>query len=231
MLVSQSAVAVQGSFYDLWYTVLMYVPTIILAVVLFVIGWVLSTVLYRVVVEVCRALRIDTALRVAGVGDLLKDAGFNLNAGKFLGFLIQWFVLLVFLAASLDVLGLTRVTIFIQQVILLYIPQLIAAALIIILAALIAEAAKRVVTGSAHAAGAHHGANLAGSIVKWAIWITAILAALTQIGIATAFIQTLFTGMVVAASLAFGLAFGLGGKDAAAATIERIRREIAHSQE
>lgn len=231
MMVSQSAVAVQGSFYDLWYSVLMFVPTILLAIVVFAIGLVLGAVLYRIVVEVMKALRVDHALRAAGLEDFLKEGGFTLNSGKFLGVLVEWFIILVFLVASLDILGLTRVTIFLQQIVLLYIPQLIAAALIIILAAIVAEAAKKIITSSAHAAGAHHGANLAGAIVKWAIWITAILAALTQIGIAAGFIQTLFTGFVVAASLAFGLAFGLGGKEAASRFIDRLGSEIAHRRD
>lgn len=230
-MVPNSAVAVQGSFYDLWYSVLMFVPTILLAVVVFAIGLVLGAVLYRVVVEVVKALRVDHALRAAGLEDFLKEGGFSLNSGKFLGTLIEWFVILVFLVAALDILGLSRVTIFLQQIVLLYIPQLIAAALIIVLAALVAEAAKKVVVSSAHAAGAHHGANLAGALVKWSIWVTAILAALTQIGIAASFIQTLFTGFVVAASLAFGLAFGLGGKEAAARAIERVGAEISRKRD
>lgn len=230
-MVSNSAVAVQGSFYDLWYSVLMFVPTILLAVVVFAIGLVLGAVLYRVVVEVMKALRVDHALRAAGLEDFLKEGGFSLNSGKFLATLIEWFVILVFLVAALDILGLSRVTIFLQQIILLYIPQLIAAALIIVLAALVAEAAKKVVVSSAHAAGAHHGASLAGALVKWSIWITAILAALTQVGIAASFIQTLFTGFVVAASLAFGLAFGLGGKEAAARAIERIGAEVSRKRD
>jgi hypothetical protein len=75
-----------------------------------------------------------------------------------------------------------------------------------------------------------HAGNLAGTVAKWAIWITAIMAALTQLGIATSLLQTLFAGVVIALSLAFGLAFGLGGRDAAARTIEKIRSDIAHHQ-
>ena len=135
-------------------------------------------------------------------------------------------VIVVFLVAALDVLGLTRVTIFLQQVVLLYLPQVIVAVLILILAAFVAEVVKSLVAGSARAAGAH-AANLAGAVAKWAIWLFAILAAINQLGVATEFVQTLFTGLVVALALAFGLAFGLGGKDAAARTIERVRSEIS----
>lgn len=220
----------QGSFYDLWYTVAQFLPAIIAAVIVFIIGWIVGIILYRVVVEVVRMLRINDALKATGVDEAVRATGMHLDVGRFLGTLVQWFVVIVFLVAALDILGLTRVTIFLQTVVLLYLPQVIVASLIIILGAIVAEVVKGLVAGSARAAGAH-GANLAGTIAKWAIWVTAILAALNQLGVATEFVQTLFTGIVIAASLAFGLAFGLGGKEAAARTIERIRSEIAHNRD
>ena len=228
MIVSQSAGAVQGSFYDLWYTVAQYLPAILAAIIVFVIGWIVGVILYRVVVEVVRVLRLDDAVKAAGLNDAAKGAGFNLDVGRFLGPLVMWFVILVFLVASLEILGLTRVTVFLQTVVLLYMPQVIVAALIIILTAIVAEVVRGLVSGSARAAGAH-GANLAGTVAKYAIWVTGIMAALQQLGIATEMLQTLFTGVVIAISLAFGLSFGLGGKEAAARTIERIRSEISHN--
>src|SRR3989344_150415 len=219
MIVSQSANVLQQSFADLWYAVVQFLPSILAAVIIFVIGWVVGMVLYRVVDQVVKILRIDDALRAAGLNEMAREAGFTLNPGAFLGTLVQWFVVIVFLVAALDVLGLTQVTIFLQQVVLLYLPQVFVAVLILILAAIVAEAVNNVVSSSARAAGAHSG-NLAGSVAKWAIWITAIMAVLNQLGVATEFVQTLFTGLVVALSLAFGLAFGLGGKEAAARLIE-----------
>jgi hypothetical protein len=227
MIVTQSAGAVQGSFYDMWYTVAQYVPSILAAVVVFLIGWIVGIILYRVVVEVVRVLRIDDALRAAGVNEAAKAAGFNLDAGKFLGRLVEWFVILVFLVAALDILGLTRVTIFLQTVVLLYMPQVIVAALIMILGAIVAEVVRGLISHSGKATGAHSAA-LAGTVAKYAILAWAVMAALQQLGIAADMLQTLFTGIVVALSLAFGLAFGLGGKEAASRTIERVRSEIAH---
>lgn len=229
MIVSQSAGVLQSSFTDLWYTVVQFLPAILAAVIIFIIGWIVGIVLYRIVDQVVKVLRIDDALKAAGLNEVARDAGFTLNIGRFLGTLVQWFIVIVFLVASLDVLGLNRVTIFLQQVVLLYLPQIIVAVLILILAAIVAEAVKNIISSSARAAGAHSG-NLAGTVAKYAIWITAVLAVLNQLGVATEFVQTLFTGLVVALSLAFGLAFGLGGKEAAARTIERIRGEIVHNR-
>ena len=227
MIVTQSANVIQSSFADLWFTVVQYLPAILAAVIVFVIGWIVGTILYRVVVEIVKVLRIDEVMKAAGLDDAARTAGFKLDVGQFLGTLVMWFVVIVFLVASLDILGLNRVTIFLQQVVLLYLPQVIVAVLILILAAVVAEVVKGLVSGSARAVGAH-GANLAGSVAKWAIWLFAILAVLNQLGVATEFVQTLFTGLIVALALAFGLAFGLGGKEAAARTIEKIRSEIAH---
>src|ERR1700722_8844998 len=229
MIVSQSATAVSGSFNDLWYTVIAFLPNIIAAVIIFLIGWIIGVILYRVFVEIVRVLKIDEALKTAGMNDAAKQAGFNLDVGKFLGTLVEWFIILVFLVASLDILGLTRVTIFLQTVVRVYLPQVIVASLILILGAIVAELVKGLVSGSARAAGARSG-NFAGTVAKWAIWITAIMAALTQLGIATALLQTLFTGVVIALSLAFGLAFGLGGKEVAARILEKIRSDISHHQ-
>lgn len=228
MIVSQTVGALQISFADLWYTVMSFLPAILAAIVIFIVGWILGVLLYRVVEQVVKALRVDDALKAAGVNEVAREAGFSLNVGVVLGTLVQWFVVIVFLMTALEVLGLSRVTIFLQQVVLLYLPQVIVAVLILVLAAIVAEAARNIIAGSARAAGAHSG-NLAGTVAKYAIWITAILAVLNQLGVATEFVQTLFTGIVVALALGFGLAFGLGGKEAAARTIERVRSEIAHN--
>ena len=228
MIVSQSASVLQNSFADMWYTVAQFLPSILAAAVIFIIGWIVGIVLYRVVEQGAKGLRIDEALKAAGMNEAAREAGVNLNVGAFLGTLVQWFVVIVFLMTSLEILGFSRVTVFLQQVVLLYLPQVIVAVLILVLAAVVAEAAKNIIAGSARAAGSRSG-NLAGTVAKYAIWVTAILAVLNQLGVATEFVQTLFTGIVVSLALGFGLAFGLGGKEAAARTIERVRSEITHS--
>lgn len=226
-VIDQTGYALQGSFHDVWYTILMFVPQLIMAVILVIAGWVLGVLLYRLIVKVVHTLRIDSALRAAGVHEAVKEVGFNLDIARFLASLVMWFFILVSVVAALEVLGLTRVTLFLEQVVLLYIPQIVVASLILIFAAIIAEFVKKVISGSARVTGSHS-ANFTGTVAKWAIWIVAVLAALTQLGIAPGFEQTLFTGIVLGLSLAFGLAFGLGGRDAAARVIEHIRSEIAH---
>lgn len=227
MLVETWANVLQGSFQYMWVGVVNFVPNVLVAVLIFVIGWIVGSIIGRIVGQVIRALHVDNALRSAGVEEVVGKAGFSLDAGYFLGELVKWFIVAVFLIASFDVLGLQQVNYFLQTVVLYYLPQVIVAVLILLLAAIIAEVAKNVVTASARAAGAKS-VNLLGTVTKWSIWVFATLAALSQLGVAETFVQTLFIGFVFALSLAVGLSFGLGGRDAAADTIQKIRKDISH---
>lgn len=212
------------SFQNLSYGLVAFLPNLIVAILIFVIGWLVGSGIGRLVAQAVSSLRVDQALRAAGVERVVDRAGFTLNSGAFLGFLVKWFFIIVFLVASLDVLGLTQVTAFLTGVVLGYLPQVIVAVLILLVAAVIAEASQRVVAGAARAANIRS-ANLLGALARWSIWIFAILAALDRLGISP-LVQTLFTGVVVALSLAFGLAFGLGGQAAAARYIEKVQNEI-----
>ncbi len=213
------------SFQNLFYGLVAFIPNLIVAIVIFIVGWLVGVGLGRVVTQVVNALRVDHALRSAGLERLLSRAGFELSSGKFLGLLVEWFFIIVFLVAALDVLHLTTVNLFISDVVLGYLPQVIVAVLILLVAAVVAEAAERVVAGSAKAASLHV-AGFLGKVARYAIWIFAFLAALSQLNVATAFVQTLFTGVVIAVSLAVGLAFGLGGQASAGRYLEHLQSEI-----
>ena len=227
MLIQTWADVLTASFQGLWYGIVAYIPNIIVAVIIFVIGWLIGSALGKVVEQVLKSLKLDMALKNTGLNDVVERAGFSMNSGMFLGTLVKWFVIVGFLVASLDVLGLNQVNAFLKDVVLSYLPQVIVASLFILVGAVVAEAAKDLVSGAARAAEVKS-AGFAGSIAKWAIWIFAILAALDQLQVASAFVQTLFTGIVVAIALALGLAFGLGGQEAAAKYIERVKGDISH---
>jgi len=224
MFLTRWADVLNLSFQNLFYGLVEYLPNLLIAIIIFILGWLIGAGLGRVVAQVVNSLRVDQALRAAGVERVLERAGFSLNSGAFLGMLVKWFFILVFLVAALEVLGLTQVTMFLTAVVLGYLPRVIVAVLILLVAAVIAEAAQRLVAGSARAANLRS-ANFLGSMTRWAIWIFAVLAALDQLGV-TPFVQTLFTGVVVALALAFGLSFGLGGQQAASRFIDRMQSEM-----
>ena len=225
MLVQTWAEVFKQSIQDISAGLIQFIPDLFAALVIFIIGWIVGAVLGRIVSQIIKSIKVDNALRGAGLEEVFNRAGFNLDSGRFLGGLVKWFVVIVFLVASLEVLGLSQVTIFLQLV-LLYIPNVIVAVLILLAAAVIADVMQNVVVGSAKA-GNFGSAHFLGTVTRWSIWIFAILAALSQLGVASAFVQTIFTGVVVALSLALGLAFGLGGQDAAARYIEKVKSEVA----
>jgi hypothetical protein len=225
MIVQTWVDVLQQSFYGLLQGVVGFIPNVLFAIVIFIVGWFIGSILGRVIAQAIKAIKVDHALKTAGVEDIVNRAGFSLDSGEFLGGLVKWFIIVVFLLASLQVLGLTQVTFFLQQIVLSYVPQVIVAVLILLVAAVIAEVAQSVVGGAARAAGIAS-AGFAGTVARWAIWIFAIIVALSQLGIGTQYFQTLFTGLVVALSLAFGLAFGLGGQETAARFLDRAREQM-----
>ena len=109
---------------------------------------------------------------------------------------------------------------YLETIVVGYLPRVIAAILILLVSVIIGEVSRKIVSGAA--ANAHlSSSKLLGALTKWAIIIFAVLTALVQLNIAAALVQILFIGIVVALSLAFGLAFGLGGRDAAARILDK----------
>ena len=216
------------SFQNLWGGVIGFAPKLIIAIIVFVIGLLVASIIGKFVDKIISSLRVDSAFKSVGVDEMLHKGGFTLNSGHFIGSLVKWFLVIVFLIASLDILGLSEVNDFLKNVVLGYLPNVIVAALILVVAAFIANAMQKIVVGSAKAAGAPS-THFLGGLTKWSIWAFAILAALYQLGIAGAFAQTLFTGFVAMVAIAGGLAFGLGGRDAASKYIEHLRKDIGEN--
>lgn len=216
-----------ASFTRLWTGVVMFIPNLIVALVILVIGWAIGAAISKAISHFMKMIKFDEALRRAGFEEFVRKAGLNLNSGHFIGGLVKYFVIVVFLIASFDVLGLNQVTAFLQQIVLGYLPQLIIAVLILLVGGVVGDVLSRIVMASAKSAGLSS-AGFVSTVSKWAVWVFAILVALSQMGIAGAFVQTLFTGFVVAVSLALGLAFGLGGQDAASRAIAKVQENISH---
>jgi len=212
-----------ASLQQVWASVAAFLPLLIGALVVFIVGWIVAAALGKVVEQVVRALRVDNLLSKLEFEKALERGGWKLNTGAFIGGLVEWFLIVVFLLAAVNILGLSQVSDFLRDV-LLYIPNVVVAALILIIAALVADAVERIVRGSVEAAG--YRSSLAGVVVRWSIWIFAIVAALLQLGVASVLIQTVVTGLVAALALAFGLAFGLGGKEAAAEFLAKVKGEL-----
>lgn len=204
-------------------TLIAFLPNVIIAVIIFALGWAFGSVLGRAVSHLITVLRIDKALHKAGLDTVSDRAGVKISLGGFLGGIVKWLVIVAFTIASAEVLGLTQVTQLLRDI-LMYIPQVIVAAVVLVMAALIGDFVSRLVKHSVKATGMK--GDFAAAVSKWAIIIVGgIFPALTQLRIAPGLVEVLFTGIVFAISLALGLSFGLGGRDAAAKAVEKMKQE------
>jgi len=214
------------SLLNLWYGFMNFIPSFLGAVILFIIGWVVASVIGKAIAQVVSALKVDKVFESAGANTLLSRAGISLNVGGFIGGIVKWFIVVVFLMASLEIIGLTYVNDFLRESVLVYLPKVIVASLVLLIATVISDTVKKVVTASAKAANVSS-ANMLGSITRYAIWAFAFIVALSELGIAATFMQILFMGLIAMLAIAGGLAFGLGGKDAAGRAIDRISNDMS----
>ncbi|MFC1787841.1 hypothetical protein ACFLZY_01325 [Patescibacteria group bacterium] len=215
----------QGSFLELWDSVLSFLPRVLGALIVFIIGWVIAGLLRRAVMQVVKVLRIDEMSEKFELTTSLEKAGMRLHVGKLLGWIIKWFFIIFALIAAMDVLGWEQVTEYLKQVVL-YLPNVIISVIILLAGILLGNFVSHVVKTAVEAAKLASAHFLAG-MSKWAIYIFTFMAALVQLQIAPNLIQVLFTGLVAMLALAGGLAFGLGGKDHASKFLDRLKKDIS----
>lgn len=220
--------AISFSLIDLWVRFINFLPTLIGALLVFLLGLVVASVLGKVIERIIRTIKIDQAVEHMSISEKIREHGINISISTFLGKVVQWFLVLVFLMAATDILGLSQVTSFLNSIVV-YLPNVIVATIILTIAFLLGNLVFIVVRSSTRAAGVMS-ATLLATIVKWSIIVFGILAALIQLGIAVSLVNTIFIGLVAAISLAAGLAFGLGGKEEAALILKKLREEITEKK-
>jgi len=217
--------AIVNSLSELWIGFIAFLPSLVAALVVFFVGWALSLFVGRLVEKLLVILRINQAFEnIKGLKDAAGRAGLKINIPLLIGEIVKWFLIIVTLLAATDILGLQDVAAFLRQV-LSYIPNVVVAALILVIATVLANFVYRTVLASVNAAGFGGGAAVA-AIAKWSIIIFAFMAALTQLGVAVALIQTLLTAVFAMLALAGGLAFGLGGKEMAAKWLKKVEADV-----
>ncbi|OGL66772.1 hypothetical protein A2856_03335 [Candidatus Uhrbacteria bacterium RIFCSPHIGHO2_01_FULL_63_20] len=215
----------QDSLLSLWDEILVSLPNVLAAVVVFVAGLVVAAVLSRIVEKAVELLRLDDLVSRLDLKAALERVGLRLHVGHLLGWIVRWFFVIVSLIAATDILGWEQVTDYLKQVVL-YVPNVIIAVIILLAGILLANFVRNVVKSAVEAAQLSSADFLSG-IAKWAILVFSFMAALVQLQIATAIINTLFTGLVAMLALSGGLAFGLGGKEHANRVLERLRRDLS----
>jgi len=203
-------------------TFLSALPRIIASALVLVVGWLLASLVARGTLALLRAVRFNDLARRSGLAGFVANMGVREDASGVIAEVVKWFVRLVTLVVAFDTLGLPAVSGVLQQLVL-WLPNLVVALVALVIGGLAANALSRVVRGSAAGAGLSN-PDLLAAATRIAVWAFAVVVAVSQLGVATALINTLLVGVVGAVALAVGLAFGLGGRDRAAQLLARLDR-------
>lgn len=202
------------------------IPKIIGFLVILVAGWIIASLLEKGITAVLRRVRFNELAERTGLADFVAKMGMNQDAAGMLGLLTKWFVRLIALAVAFDALGLPAVSEVLRQL-LLWLPNVIVALVVLVIGGLAARALGNLVRGMAGEAQLTN-ANFLSKVASIVVWAFAVVVAIHQLGIATELVNALFIAIVGAVALGLGLAFGLGGREAAA---EAIRSWQAKARE
>jgi len=210
---------------DLWQAFLGFIPVLLGAIIVFVIGWFISVGIGKLITEILKKLRFNQIFEKEGWKNALAKAEIKVDASGFIGAIVKWVLVIVFLMAAVEILGLTEFADFLKGV-LAYLPNVIVAALIFVVTVIVVDIVEKVVRAAVESIKVGYG-QMVSAVVKWSIWIFAILAILYQLGIARPFMETLFTGLVAVLVISLGIAFGLGGRDVAAEILQDLKRKLS----
>ncbi len=196
-----------------------YLPRLGVALAIAVAGWLLAKALRFATVKALRALNFHVLSQRAGMDDFLQQGGSRRDTADVFGLIVFWLVLLGALIVAFNGLGLSQVTDVLTRV-LLFLPKLLVGLLVVVFGLYFARFVGQSV--QAWCQGAEIGdAELIGRVVRYAIVTFVVLIAIDHIDIGSGLVQQTFLILLGGVVLGLALAFGIGGKDRAAAMLER----------
>lgn len=209
-------------------TVFNFVPHLVGFLLIALVGWIVGIVVDKIVTGVLRKVGFDRLSDRVGLTRMERRMGWKIDSAKILGRVAFWFIFLIFLIPAADALGVPTITNTLNMI-LNYLPNVFVAILALFLGAILGSFASDLARGSADAA--HVGnPRIIGNVVRWAIIGFACLIALEQLQIAPALITVLFAAVMAGLALAFGLSFGLGGREQANRLLSRGEGSLLTAQ-
>ena len=205
--------------------VLTFIPKLIGFLIILLVGYIIAKAVSKAVVFLLRKVGFDRMANRIGLNRVSQSSGMNLDPANILGQVVYWFLFLIFLIPAVDSLGLTTVS-NILNTIIAYIPNVFVAIIVLFLGTLAASFVADIVRGFT-ASSKVGNPNIFAGIARFSIIGFAALIALEQLQIAPALLNILFTAIIGAMALAFGLAFGIGGQDAARRLLARSETTVS----
>lgn len=216
--------ATANALMGLWQGFLGFIPSLIGAVIIFVIGWIVSVGFGKLIAGILKKVRFNQIFEKGVWKEALEKAEIKVDAAGFIGAVVKWVLVIVFLMVAVEILGLVGFAGFLNNV-LNYLPNVIVAAFIFVVAVIVADLLEKVVRATVESIKIGYG-HIVGVIVRWSIWIFALLAIMVQLNITPGLIQTIFTGFVALIVIAGGIAFGLGGRDVAGEIVRDLYKKL-----
>lgn len=201
-----------------------YLPSIAGALILFLVGWVMADWLKTLTTKIVNITRISALFKNPAITDFLKNAQISQKFEDVIGEIVKWLVIALFFVASINILGITAISLFLNTIIA-GIPTLIAAIITLAIGVVVAGFLEKMVKGSLGSADPSM-SRLVGKVASYAVMTFFVLAALSQLGIASFFINTVFMGFIFALALALGIGLGLGSKDLIKTLLETWYKRI-----
>ena len=215
------AISIQG----LYERVFSFLPSLLVAVIILIVGWLIGIGLGGIVQKILEAIKIDDLANSVGLDRLSAKTGKKLSIAVFGNWLVKWFFLVATFLAAADILGLDQVGSFLYTQVIPYFANVVVAVAIMLIGIVAANFLHGVVRHSLQAGGLRTSDSLA-LITKWAILIFAFLAALSELGVASNFVQDLFRALIAMLAIAGGIAFGLGGREHAKKILDAIEKDV-----
>ncbi len=203
--------------------ILGYLPTLLGALIILIVGWIIAKIIKRLIETLLKAIRFDTLADKAGITGILKKGNLKVTASEVVSGLVYWLVIIMVLVMVVNALGLSEASGVLASL-FAYVPNVIAALFVLVVAMFLASFVSGIVRTAAGNANLPRPELYAG-VSRWAIIIFAVTIALGELGIATLLVTATFNIILGGVCLALALAFGLGGKDAAAKYLDELMKK------
>ncbi len=200
-----------------------FLPRLLAAVIILLVGWLLAKFLNFVVVRGLKLVSFNVVTEGAGIDGFLKKGGVRKSAIDVLGALIYWLAIFMTLLVTFDSLGLTIVSDLFSRI-TQYIPNVVAAVLILTIGLYFARFVADSVSAYARNVGSED-ADLIGRVTRYAISIFVFVIALGQMKIGDVLLSQAILIILGGFALALGIAFGLAGQKWAGAQIDKFMKD------
>lgn len=202
-----------------WFQIATYLPRVLTAIVLLILGWLIARTVQRLVVRLLRLARLEAAAEQTGVDDFLVRGGVRFTMVTLIGAIFYWGLLLIFAVAVFNLIGLTMSPESVARL-TSYVPNVMAALVVLIFGSLGARLIRGLVVAYLGNVGVK-GSDRIGVLVQAALVAFVVLLALQQLRIDVKLLASAFQLAFGGICLALAIAFGLGGRNWAESILER----------